>query len=110
MPTLRELDGKFLKLSEDNSQSSIVDFLSDADGVMFLCPKCFKANKGKVGTHSVICWFVGKVPDEVSPHSGRWNPSGTGLDDLTFVEPRACSVKLIGGCEWHGFVKNGSAE
>lgn len=88
-----------------------VDTLADADGVMFLCPKCFAENGGPVGTHSVICWFVGKVADDVDPKPGRWTPTGTSLDDLTFVPSagRSHSVLLKGACGWHGFVTNGSA-
>lgn len=81
--------------------------LSRADGVMFLCPKCFEKNKGNKGTHSVICWFVGKVPDALDPKPGRWNPQGAGLDDLTFVPPGSTSVLLTSGCGWHGHVVNG---
>lgn len=88
-----------------------VDALSRADGVWFLCPKCYAANGGAAGTHAVLCWFVGKVPDDVKPLPGRWTPSGTGLSDLTFVpsEGRSQSVLLTAGCEWHGFVSNGDA-
>ncbi len=88
-----------------------VDTLAEADGVWFLCPKCFAANGGSVGTHVVICWFVGKVPDDIDPKPGRWTPTGTGLHDLTFVPSagRSNSVLLTGGCAWHGFVANGDA-
>jgi len=88
-----------------------VDALEQADGVWFLCPKCMHTNGGAVGTHTVICWFVGKVPDEVDPKPGRWTPTGTGLDDLTFVPSagRTQSVLLTAGCAWHGFVVNGDA-
>jgi len=79
-----------------------VDNLSEADGVSFLCPKCFPG-------HSVICWFTGKVPDDAKPSPGRWNPSGTSIDNLTFVGPGAASVELLGGCLWHGAVVNGDA-
>lgn len=89
----------------------IVDTLAEADGVWFLCPKCFAGNGGPVGTHAVICWFVGKVADDVDPKPGRWTPTGTGLHDLTFVpsEGRSHSVLLTGGCRWHGFLANGDA-
>jgi hypothetical protein len=89
---------------------SYVETLQEAHGVWFLCPKCFAANGGKVGTHMVGCYFVGKVPAWAEPGPGRWNPSGTGLHDLTFVPPGATSVLLTGGCGWHGFVSNGCAE
>jgi hypothetical protein len=88
-----------------------VDTLTEADGVLFLCPKCFAANGGPVGTHGVLCWFEGKVPDDVDSKPGRWNPVGTGLGDLSFVPgKRSHSVLLLGdGCSWHGFVTNGDA-
>lgn len=92
----------------DVAYFSPVDF-ADADGVHFLCPKCFDAKGGPVGTHSMICWFTGKVADDVDPKPGRWNPGGTGIDDLTFVGPGMVSVKLTGGCLWHGLITNGRA-
>jgi hypothetical protein len=107
---LKDLDATFLKVSENGRTWQTGVSLAEADGVMFLCPKCFAANSGPVSTHSVICWFTGKVPDDLSPKPGRWNPQGTGIDDLTFVGPGAVSVQLAGGCNWHGFVKDGGAE
>ena len=111
MPTLRQLEAKFLKIVDEKGWDCEEVDLADAQGIRFLCPKCFVKNNGPVGTHSVICWFANRgVPDDLSPKPGRWNPSGTGLDDLTFVGPGAASVFLLGGCGWHGFVKDGSAE
>ena len=127
---LTELDAKFYKREmeertrtlrrEDGSTETVtgpceiyrpVETLAEADGVQFLCPLCFAKNGGPVGTHRVLCWFVGKVPDEAEPGPGRWNPSGTGLHDLTFVPPGAVSVHLTGeGCGWHGLVRNGEAD
>jgi hypothetical protein len=91
--------------------ASTVDALADADGVWFLCPLCYAANNGSIGTHGVICWFVDKVPDSVPPKPGRWTPTGTSLHDLTFVPSagRSHSVLLTAGCAWHGFVVNGDA-
>jgi hypothetical protein len=83
--------------------------MAEADGIFFLCPKCFSANGGSVGTHQVGCWFKGRVPDWIEPNPGRWNPSGTGIEDLTFVPPGAVSVWLTAGCGAHFFVKNGDA-
>jgi hypothetical protein len=128
MPTLRELSARLEKYepfqdtwTELHGEERVevtgvrkafreVDNLADADGICFLCPKCFVDNHGSVGTHSVICWFAGRVPDDLDPRPGRWNPAGTGIDDLTFVGPGAASVLLTGGCGWHGFVKDGRAE
>ncbi len=104
---LTELEPQFLRyeLLEGKETHRYVDTLADAQGVMFLCPQCWKKNNGPVGTHSVLCWFVGRrVPDHVFPRPGRWHVSGTGYDDLT-LQP---SVFLTGqGCGWHGFVTNG---
>lgn len=109
---LRDLDARFLK-RVDNEHFNHVDSLAEADGICFLCPLCFSKNNGPVGTHSVICWFVGHVPDDLDPKPGRWTPAGSGIDDLTFVPgnpPRAVSVLLTGnGCGWHGFIRGGDA-
>ena len=106
---LTELQARFIKATPTGSQE--VDALADADGIIFLCPKCFIEKKPKHGSHSVICWFVGKVPAGRTPGPGRWTPSGTGLSDLTFIPPpSAVSVHLTGpGCGWHGHIKNGEA-
>ena len=109
MPRLRELEAFFMKLNPDRKSSMQVgDIRGDADGVGFLCPKCLAANKGPEGAHHVFCWFVG-VPADVSPGPGRWNPQGATIDDLTFVGPGSVSVLLLGGCNWHGFVRGGEA-
>lgn len=89
-----------------------VDSLAEAQGIRFLCPVCFKANGGSVGTHSVEVTFAGRgVGDEFGSHNSeglpsRWAVSGTGLDDLTTTP----SVFLKGpGCGWHGYITNGDA-
>jgi len=105
MPRLAELHGTFLKRLDDRTHRREVP-LSDADGLLFLCPKCYAENKGAAGTHSVLCWFAGKVPDHLDPKPGRWNPSGTDLNDVTLGP----SVLLTGGCGWHGFVRDGGAD
>jgi hypothetical protein len=81
---LRELNAQFLKC-ESQSCYRVVETLAEADGLMHLCPVCFKRNGGPVGTESMIHWFRGKVPDDAYPGPGRWTPRGTGIDDLTFV-------------------------
>lgn len=107
---LRDLDGQLVRRCADEPNTyEHVDAVADADGVFFLCPKCYAANRGPVGTHSVLCWFVGRVPDDLDPKPGRWVPAGTGIDDLTFVGPTAASVQLTSGCWWHGLVRNGDA-
>lgn len=109
---LRDLDGRFLRLDPAEPKSFWTDgvALAEADGLMFLCPKCRAEAGSDVGVHSVICWFTGRVPDAMTPGPGRWTPSGTGLEDLSFVGPGAASVLLGGDCAAHFFVRNGGIE
>jgi hypothetical protein len=104
---LTELSPQWLKIVDEKTVRTDVGF-DEAQGVSFLCPKCFLENGGAVGTHYVWCWFRNKgVPDEYTPKPGRWTPEGTWFDDLTFVPgepPMACSVKITSGCMWHGRV------
>jgi hypothetical protein len=82
-----------------------VDTLGDAQGVMYLCPKCFAEKGGPVGCHRVLSWFRDRgITDDVSPGPGRWPVSGTCYDDLTLTG----SVFLQAGCAWHGYITNGS--
>jgi hypothetical protein len=77
-----------------------------ADGIIFLCPKCFAANGGPTGTHSVICWQP-KIPKKIKPGPGRWSFEGTSFDDLTLVAGSS-SIHLTGkGCGAHFFIRNG---
>lgn len=125
---LRDLDARFVRLTKtgqtDFDENEHLLDLHEAHGVMFQCPKCaaggtvreeldpwYGVRRSVPGSHYVLCWFAGRgVPDDIDPKPGRWNPSGTGIDDLTFVGPGAASVLLTTGCGWHGFVKNGDAE
>lgn len=111
---LVDLEPKFLRYFKRPDGTAIyaeVDEITEAQGVRFLCPKCFEANSGPVGTHSVICWSRSRgVPDEVRPSPGRWTLEGTGLHDLTLNgDPPggARSIQLTSGCGWHGFITNG---
>ena len=112
---LIDLEQWFLRYEEKDGKVfyPFVDTLGEAQGVEFLCPKCFAANGGNVGTHAVICWSRSRgVPEKAKPGPGRWKMEGTGFDDLTLnADPpgTARSVLLTGGCGWHGFVTNGDA-
>ncbi len=85
----------------------------NAQGVRFLCPLCFEANGGAVGTHQVVCWSRSRgVPEDATPGPGRWSLDGGSLANLTLNgDPpgTARSVQLLGGCDWHGFITNGRA-
>lgn len=125
---LRDLDARFVRYTKTGGHTDfdenehLLDF-AEAHGIMFQCPKCaagceireeldpwYGKRRSAVGAHYVQCWFAGRgVPDSADPKPGRWHPSGTGIDDLTFMGPGAASVLLTSGCGWHGFVKNGDA-
>jgi hypothetical protein len=101
--TLTDLEATFRRIIDDRADQEDVPF-AEAQGIRFLCPKCFEANGGAAGTHSVLCWFADKgVPADKSPGPARWPATGTGVEDITLTP----SVLLLGGCGWHGWIKNG---
>lgn len=108
-----DLEPKFLRIvdpktwSWEGTSGSDVP-IAEAQGVMFLCPKCFEGNAhSSVGVHSVVCWFLGRgVSDAEEPGPGRWEPIGTGLADLT-LHAGSSSVLLRGECDAHFFVRDG---
>lgn len=116
MIALADLKAKFIKVIEPGRSRREVDSIADAQGVQFLCPKCFSKNGGPVGTHSVVCWSRSRgVGEDETPGPGRWSLEGTGIDDLTLNGDApggggARSVLLTGGCGWHGFINSGFAE
>jgi hypothetical protein len=83
-----------------------VDTLAEADGIAFLCPKCFADNSGSRGTHQVLCWRP-RVPADVSPKPGRWEFEGTGYDDLS-LRAGSSSILLNGGCNAHFWIEHGA--
>lgn len=101
---LAELEPRFLR-AESETVSAFVDSVAEADGIIFLCPKCFAANGGARGTHSVICWQP-HVPPERAPRPGRWRFEGAGLADLSLVAGSS-SVLLTTGCMAHFLVQRG---
>jgi hypothetical protein len=101
---LTELKPQFLK-REDSHHFALVDSFAQADGVEFLCPRCFRDNGGAVGTHAIICWSP-SVPQDTYPRPGRWEMRGTGVADLT-LHAGSSSVMLTTGCRAHFFVRDG---
>lgn len=80
-----------------------VETLAEADMMSMLCPKCFRDNKGSVGTHSVMVWFAGGNAPKEHNKGVRWKASGTGFSDLSTTP----SIQLLGGCAWHGYITSG---
>lgn len=112
MYSLKELKADLLwNVSDGGGYRMGCPSLAQAQGIMFRCPLCYKNHGDTIeGTHLIVCWFNGRgVNDSVDPGPGRWNPSGTSIDDLTFVAPGAFSVLIPDGCGWHGYVRDGHA-
>ncbi|MGH3430892.1 MAG: hypothetical protein ACRDQZ_25540 [Mycobacteriales bacterium] len=102
---LAELEPRFLKITKADHWCC-TDSVAGADGIIFLCPKCFVANRGSIGTHSVICWRP-HVPQSQLPGPGRWEFKGTNAANVTLFAGSS-SIYLKGpGCGAHFFVENG---
>lgn len=105
---LRELEAQLYRFGDRIPSGYAlhrVGELVDAQAVKFMCPKCFEANEGAEGTHSILVSFEGRGVPADADYNPRWAVSGTSLDDLA-LHP---SVLLRSGCGWHGWVKNGDA-
>lgn len=76
-----------------------------ADGLGFLCPKCWRDSLGK-STVRVLVWQPLKVPEAALPGPGRWAIVGTGVDDLSLLA-RAPVIDPSHGCGWRGVVELG---
>ena len=118
MPTLRELEGQFLRYRQETAEEMFargvdkpsfflehVSALSEAHGIRFICPKSFAAHGGKMGAHSVQVYFSGSpVPTHIGVNQKgdavRWNASGASLDSLS-LSP---SIQEQSICGWHGFI------
>jgi hypothetical protein len=104
--TRRKEDGSNEQVTGPRDYYVYVDTLQEANGIEFLCPKCFIENKGPVGTHIVICWQP-DMPVNLSPGPGRWKLVGTSFEDLSLVS-NPTSVQLNGGCNAHFTVSDGN--
>ena len=102
---LTELEPRWLRHSEtgwfEHDDGTLT--VATAQGIAFLCPRCFRAKNGPRGVETIAIWFRdrGVPPDEI-PGPGRWTPSGTSFADLSLTP----SINS-GNEHWHGFVTNG---
>ncbi len=72
--------------------------LSVADGIRFLCPKCFVDKGGPESAHAIVIPFIGRAMGGYG-----WHVSGTAFSDLS-LRP---SIAIHTGCGFHGLVTNG---
>jgi hypothetical protein len=104
---LIDLEPEFLKKTGEATHNRIVKDISEADGICFLCPKCYRENLGTdKGVHSIICWQPHIPESPLIAGPGRWRFEGTGYEDLTLVNGSS-SVALKGGCNAHFWVRDG---
>ena len=107
--TLRQLDAQFIGMPYYNERGNViyphVDTIEEAKGIRYLCPVCFAANGGSVGTHGIVN-MTPVVGQEFRPTPGRWDFVGTGLDDLSLVAGSS-SIAITGGCNAHYWITNG---
>lgn len=131
MPTLRELEARFIRHEKGIAHSGhgrtmpdgttqwggfevetmrTVGSLAEAHSIFFGCPACY-ATKGNtmVGVHHVLVTFEGRdLPPEYGSHDSTGAPSrwqitgGTGFDDLQ-LSP-SIFLKDCPPCNWHGFI------
>lgn len=105
---LTELDPSWLMIIDENHYQRLAESAmpENCDGIIFLCPKCFRKNQGSRGTHSVICWQP-HVPQTTNPIPGRWAFLGNSFETLTLVAGSS-SISLTGdGCKAHFFIQEG---
>lgn len=80
-----------------------------ASSLRFLCPKCFHVNGGAAGTHLIRVVNHGTEAHKSGP---SWVFRGSSADDFTLdwapgSEGRS-SIQIIGGCEAHFNIHNGT--
>ena len=111
--SLATLDPQFLILADSEAKTfRRVPTNDNADGIIFLCPKCYLEEGSPVGVHSVICW-IPSIKKEIFPGPGRWVMSGQKENlTLTGAKGKSSSVKLTGkgGCKAHFFVTDGTVK
>lgn len=102
---LTELEPSFLARTDDTHYGA-VESIAEADGIIFVCPKCLAAKGARPGVHSIVCWRP-HVPQTTQPTPGRWEFVGSGYEDLTLVAGSS-SILLTGpGCAAHFFIRAG---
>lgn len=107
-----DLEARWLKVNETERGAFILlPHEHGAQGVMFKCPVCYRANGGPAGTHQIVLWLVNPIgvkhtaPAHYKP-APRWARSGITLETLT-LRP---SIAVKGGCEAHFWVTDGKID
>lgn len=105
--TIRKDDGSSEQVSGLRTYYVPVATIAEADGIWFLCPKCFRDHgNSNVGTHWVACWRPKMPQADYLTGPGRWELVGTDFNNLSLVA-NPTSVQIEGGCNAHFTVSNG---
>jgi len=102
--TLVSLEPMFIKVYRDGAFTG-VQRMEQADGLTFLCPKCF----GTYQMHWIRIWRP-HVSTNILPGPGRWEFVGTGLSDLTLRASHTQDLKTESKCKAHFAIRNGKIE
>lgn len=93
-----------------------VDSLAEAQGIQFLCPVCWIAHGGPIGTHGIEVSFSNRgVADDEGSHNregkpSRWSASGTNYSDLTTLPSILIDPAPPACAGWHGYITNGEVQ
>ena len=115
---LTDLDGQLYRVMPDHSLFPVSE-VATADVLYFQCPMC-AIGKVRVrrddgggyveGAHYISVPFkahdgLPAMPQSDNHPRPRWSVNGKTLADVT-TNP---SIQIVGGCNWHGYVRNGEA-
>lgn len=108
---LSELEPRFVRYETrgGTEYNHMVESLTEAQGIEFLCPACFAKNSGSIGTHGIHVTFRNRGALDAQGSHGRtgspsrWDVTGSSHADLTLTP----SIDTTPSCTWHGHVTNG---
>jgi len=114
MPTLIELDARFVGAGGEGVYNTAPDgTLVPAParhgvGVSFRCPCGTHPRDDDYGTDRCMVLFNNPLDGggkfDPTPESHYWDREGDTLETLTLTP----SIQRVGGCGWHGFIRNGA--
>lgn len=102
---LADLSPEWLHTTADGTH--VVPRREDANGLKFLCPRCWKEQGSTpIGVHSIICHDLSVLLSNGMAGPGRWALEGASFDELSLVAGSS-SILLTGGCGAHFFIERG---
>jgi len=92
-----------MKLIELDPRWTAAEADRKGQGIVFLCPKCKNHFLGVFFQNPID----GKAPfvGAGKTNENNWSRTGDTFETISITP----SIKVVGCCEWHGFVTNGEA-